>query len=89
MTVSIAASAPSSQLDDMAHFSRITKKLIRQAVATDDLTDALYAFQSAIGITCGDVAGRVFAFGMDEEWPGASQARRFEMMDIYIAAERG
>ncbi|NTB05953.1 hypothetical protein [Agrobacterium tumefaciens] len=73
----------------MARFSRITKKLISQAVATDDLGDALYSFQNAIGISCGGVADRVFASGMGHEWPGASQARRSEMMDIYIAAERG
>jgi len=41
-------------------FSQITKKLITEAVTTDNLTDALFRFQNAIGIDSGDVAGVVF-----------------------------
>ena len=72
----------------MARLSRITQKLVKATVATDDLTDALFTFQNAVGISAGDVAGRVFAFGWDEEWPSASPERRREMMRHYIAAER-
>jgi hypothetical protein len=72
----------------MARLSRITQKLVRTAVSTDDLTDALFAFQNAVGISAGDVAGRVFAFGWDDEWPAASPERRHEMMEHYIGAER-
>lgn len=72
----------------MASISDITEELINTAVATDDLTDALFDFQKAIGVDAGDVAARAFGFGWDEEWPGATAARRGEMMDHYIGLER-
>lgn len=72
----------------MARFSLITKKLVAAAVATDDLNDALYQFQNAIGIDSGDVAGVVFSGGWDDEWTTASLARRHEMMTHYVATER-
>jgi len=72
----------------MASISDITEELINTAVATDDLTDALFNLQRAIGVDAGDVAARVFGFGWDEEWPGATTDRRREMMDHYIELER-
>lgn len=72
----------------MASISDITEELINTALATDDLTDALFNFQSTIGVDSGDVAARVFGFGWDDEWPGATAARRREMMDHYVELER-
>lgn len=72
----------------MPRFSRITEKLITEAVKTDDLNDALYRFQNAIGIDSGDIAGVVFSGGWDDEWPLATIERRREMMDHYISVER-
>lgn len=72
----------------MPRFSRITKKLIATAVSTDDLNNALYDFQCAIGIHDGDVAGVVFAGPREEEWPTATPERRREMMKHYIDVER-
>lgn len=72
----------------MASISDITEKLINTAVATDDLTVALFNFQRAIGVDAGDVAERVFGSGWDDEWPGATAARRREMIDHYIELER-
>jgi hypothetical protein len=72
----------------MARISDITEELINAAVANDDLTDALYNFQNAIGIDAGDVAGLVFGFGWDDEWPDATPTRRREMMDRYVDRER-
>ena len=72
----------------MASISDITEELINTAVATDDLTDALFNFQRAIGVDAGDVAARVFGFWWDEEWPGATAARRREMVDYYVELER-
>jgi hypothetical protein len=71
----------------MARISRITKKLITATVSNDDLNDALFDFQNAIGIKSGDVAGQVFSGGWNEEWKGASLERRREMMSHYIAVE--
>lgn len=72
----------------MASISDITEDLINTAIANDDLDDALFDFQKAIGVDSGDVAARVFACGWDEEWPGATAVRRREMMDHYIELER-
>lgn len=67
--------------------SRITEQLIRAAVATDDLTDALFTFQQAIGVDDGGVAAAVFSGGWDEEWLCATEARRLEMMRRYVSLE--
>lgn len=67
--------------------TRITEELIRAAVANDDLTDALFTFQNAIGVDDGGVAAVVFSGGLDEEWPNATTARRLEMMNRYIGLE--
>ena len=72
----------------MASINDITEELINTAVATDDLNNALFDFQNAIGVDAGDVAARVFSCGWDDEWPGATAARRREMMDHYIELER-
>ena len=72
----------------MAGNRDITEDLINAAVATHDLTDALFNFQSAIGVDAGDVAARLFGAGWDDEWPGATGARRGEMMAQYIELER-
>lgn len=73
----------------MPRFSQITKKLITEAVTTDNLTDALFRFQNAIGIDSGDVAGVVFnSRDWDHEWPLATVERRREMMSHYISVER-
>jgi hypothetical protein len=72
----------------MPRFSQITKKLITEAVTTDDLNDALFRFQNAIGIDSGDIAGVVFTGVWDDEWPLATIKRRREMMDHYISVER-
>jgi len=72
----------------MASISDITEDLIKAAVGNDDLNDALFDFQKAIGVDSGDVAARVFACGWDDEWPGATAIRRREMMDHYIELER-
>lgn len=73
----------------MPRFSRITKMLITRTVETDNLDDALFAFQNAIGITCGGIASQVFSDGWDEEWPKAAETRRREMLNYYIVRERG
>lgn len=70
------------------HFHRITEELVSNTAATDDLNDALFAFQNHIGINAGDVAGIVFGGGWEEEWPTATLSRRREMMDHYTAIER-
>jgi hypothetical protein len=70
------------------HFHRITDELIAQAVAVDDLNDALFAFQCHIGIDAGDVASIVFCGAWEDEWPTATHPRRREMVDHYIEAER-
>lgn len=70
------------------HIHRITDELIASTVATDDLDDALFAFQSHIGIDAGDVASIVFCGEWEEEWPNASHSRRREMLDHYINTER-
>lgn len=72
----------------MPRFSQITEKLITEAVTTDDLNDALYRFQNAIGIDSGDIAGVVFTGAWDDEWPLTTIERRREMMDHYISVER-
>jgi len=72
----------------MASISDITEDLINTAVGNDDLNEALFDFQKAIGVDSGDVAARVFAFGWDDEWPDATAVRRREMMDHYIELER-
>lgn len=71
----------------MAIKSRITEELIGAAVANDDLNDALFDFQRAIGVDDGGVAAAVFARGWDEEWPAASAGRRRAMMDHYVSLE--
>lgn len=71
----------------MAVESRITEELIGAAVANDDLNDALFAFQQAIGVDDGGIAAAVFSLGWDEEWPGASAGRRRAMMDHYVSLE--
>jgi len=72
----------------MARFSKITKVLLAEVVAIDDLNDALFRFQTAIGIDDGGVASIVFSGGWDDEWPSATAERRQQMMDHYIGAER-
>lgn len=72
----------------MARFSKITKALLAEVVAIDDLNDALFRFQTAIGIDDGGVAGVVFSGTWDDEWPTASAERRHEMMAHYIGTER-
>lgn len=72
----------------MASICDITEDLISKMVATDDLTEALFDFQGAIGVDSGDVAARVFGFGWAEEWPGSTAGRRREMLDRYIEQER-
>lgn len=67
--------------------NRITDELISATVANDDLTDALFSFQQAIGVDDGGVAAAVFSGGWDEEWPGANAVRRREMMDRYVSLE--
>jgi hypothetical protein len=67
--------------------NRITDELINAAVATDDLTDALFAFQQAIGVDDGGVAAVAFSAGQDAEWPSAPEARRREIMEHYITLE--
>jgi len=71
----------------MAVERRITKELISATVVNDDLNEALFAFQQAIGVDDGGVAAAVFSQGWDEEWPGASEARRRAMMDHYVSLE--
>lgn len=72
----------------MTNVSAITEDLINTAVATDDLTDALFNFQTAIGQDDGGVAALVFSGDWATEWPTASPARRREMMDRYVELER-
>jgi hypothetical protein len=72
----------------MARFSRITKKMITRAVSNNDLNDALFDFQCAIGIDDGGVAGIVFSGGWDVEWSAADHPRRRTMMDHYIKSEK-
>lgn len=72
----------------MARFSKITRKLLNETVSHSDLNSALFHFQSTIGIDSGDVAGRVFGTGWDDEWPTAPADRRHEMMKHYIELER-
>jgi hypothetical protein len=67
--------------------SRINEELLSAAVANDDLNDALFAFQQAIGVDDGGVAAAVFSGGWDEEWPFANAVRRREMMDRYVSLE--
>lgn len=71
----------------MARFSEITKGLLSEVVAIDDLNDALFLFQTAIGIDDGGVAGVVFSGGWDDEWHSATAARRHEMMAHYVSVE--
>jgi hypothetical protein len=71
----------------MAIESRITEELIGDAVANDDLNDALFDFQRAIGVDDGGVAAAVFSRGWDKEWPAASAERRRAMMDHYVGLE--
>lgn len=71
----------------MTFENRITEELIGAAVATDDLNDALFTFQNAIGVDDGGVAAAVFSGGLEEEWPGATAARRLEMMKRYVSLE--
>ena len=67
----------------------IADKLLAQTIAEDNLNDASFMFQSAIGIDSGDVAGLVFSGrDWDSEWPLASPNRRIEMMSHYIDVER-
>lgn len=70
------------------HFHRITEDLIAKTVAMDDLNDALFEFQNHIGINDGGVASTVFCGDWENEWSTATQSRRREMMDHYIAVER-
>lgn len=72
----------------MARFSKITKALLAEVVAVDDVNDALFRFQTAIGIDDGGIAGVVFSGGWDDEWSSASAERRHEMMAHYIGTER-
>lgn len=73
----------------MIDFMLITDKLLTRTIAENDLNDALFMFQNAVGIDSGDVAGLVFSGrGWDTEWPLASPDRRIEMMNHYIDVER-
>lgn len=72
----------------MAAFDQITEQLIEDTIAKDDLNDALFDFQNAIGIDDGGVAGVVFSGSWGDEWPTATPARRREMMAHYIDVER-
>lgn len=72
----------------MARFSKITKSLLAEVVAMDDLDDALFRFQTAIGIDDGGVAALVFSGSWDDEWPSANAERRHEMLAHYIGTER-
>lgn len=72
----------------MTNIAAITDDLINTAVATADLTDALFDFQTAIGQDDGGVAALVFTGDWTIEWPTASAERRREMMDKYVELER-
>lgn len=72
----------------MGTFDQIPEQLVEDTIAKDDLNDALFDFQNAIGIDDGGVAGVVFSGGWDDEWPTATQERRREMMAHYIGVER-
>lgn len=54
----------------------------------DDVNEALFKFQNAVGIDDGGIAGVVFSGGLDDEWPTASIQRRHEIMSRYIEVER-
>lgn len=72
----------------MTNVAAITDDLINTAVATADLTDALFDFQTAIGQDDGGVAALVFTGDWATKWPTASAERRREMMDKYVELER-
>jgi hypothetical protein len=72
----------------MANLNLITPALVAEVVAIDDVNDALFRFQTEVGIDDGGVAGIAFSGGWDTEWPSATIEQRHSMMARYIEAER-
>jgi hypothetical protein len=72
----------------MTDLSNISDSLIAKVVTIDDVDEALFEFQTAVGIDDGGIAGVVFSGGWDAEWRTASTERRSSMMAHYINVER-